>query len=226
MLLATTTSSGSQGIVVLVFFLAIGIASLAGWWKIFTKAEEPGWGAIIPIYNIYLMCKVAKRPAWWTVLFFIPLVNIAISAIVMIDIARAFRRTVGFGIGLWLLSFVFAPMLGFGADEYEFDEYEEDDEDYGSQDWEPEVAQEAPQSQGFNDMMPATVGFASEQQPAQVPAQAYAPAPAAPMAPTPPPAPAVTNLPPAGWFEDPQNPTQFRYWDGATWTNHFHPKQG
>ena len=222
MLLATTTSSGSQGIVVLGFFLALAVASLAGWWKIFAKAEEPGWGAIIPIYNIYLMCKVAKRPVWWTVLFFVPLVNVAISAIVMIDIARAFRRTVGFGIGLLLLSFVFAPMLGFGADEYEFDEYEEYDEDYVSQDWETDVAQEEPLPQGFNDTMPATVGFAGGQQPAQV----YAPVSAAPVPPTPAPAPPRSSLPPAGWFEDPQNPSQFRYWDGASWTNHFHPKQG
>lgn len=28
------------------------------------------------------------------------------------------------------------------------------------------------------------------------------------------------SLPPAGWFADPQNPTQERWWDGTKWTEH------
>ena len=25
---------------------------------------------------------------------------------------------------------------------------------------------------------------------------------------------------PAGWYDDPQNPDNLRYWDGVTWTQH------
>src|SRR4051812_27019284 len=30
----------------------------------------------------------------------------------------------------------------------------------------------------------------------------------------------MTDLPPAGWYADPEDPSQQRYWDGSTWTEH------
>jgi hypothetical protein len=30
-------------------------------------------------------------------------------------------------------------------------------------------------------------------------------------------------LPPAGWYADPANQQQMRYWDGSAWTNHTQP---
>ncbi len=32
------------------------------------------------------------------------------------------------------------------------------------------------------------------------------------------------SLPPADWYADPSDPAALRYWDGATWTSHTHPK--
>ena len=32
-------------------------------------------------------------------------------------------------------------------------------------------------------------------------------------------------LPPAGWHNDPNDPTSIRYWDGFRWTDHRAPKQ-
>ena len=29
---------------------------------------------------------------------------------------------------------------------------------------------------------------------------------------------------PAGWYDDPQDPSQLRYWDGVVWSNHVSPK--
>jgi hypothetical protein len=34
----------------------------------------------------------------------------------------------------------------------------------------------------------------------------------------------MTQTPAAGWFVDPQDVTQFRYWDGAQWTDHRSPR--
>lgn len=51
-------------------------------------------------------------------MFFIPLANVVIGLIIAMDIAKAFSKGPGFGIGLWLLSFVFVPILGFGSAQY------------------------------------------------------------------------------------------------------------
>jgi hypothetical protein len=46
-------------------------------WKVFTKAGQPGWAAIIPIYNIYIMTKIAGKPGIWVLwIFIVPVVNI------------------------------------------------------------------------------------------------------------------------------------------------------
>jgi|SRR5688572_22034302 len=103
-------------LVIMVLFIILVVASM---WKVFTKAGQPGWAAIIPIFNLYIMCKIGGRPGWWVILFFIPIVSIIVTAIVSIDIAKSFGQSVIFGIGLWLLSFIFYPVLGFGSAQYQ-----------------------------------------------------------------------------------------------------------
>jgi len=63
------------------------------------------WLAWIPIANIYLMCKIASRPGWWTILFFIPIVNIVFAIIVWMGIAEARGKTSWLGI-LMIIPFV------------------------------------------------------------------------------------------------------------------------
>ena len=100
-------------------YLAVLVLVLVGGWKIFVKAGKPGWGMIIPIYNSILILEIAGRPLWWIVLMFIPIVNIVVSIIVYIDVAKNFGKDVGFGIGLVFLPFIFVPILGFGDAVYE-----------------------------------------------------------------------------------------------------------
>ena len=98
-------------LVVLVFYIYVQ-------WRIFEKAGLPGWGVIIPIYNIYLTLKVAKRPGWWLILFFIPIVNLIIAIIIPFDIAKNFKKDPLFGAGLLFLGFIFYPVLAFGKAKY------------------------------------------------------------------------------------------------------------
>ena len=56
------------------------------------------WLAWIPIANLYLMCKVAGRSGWWTILFFIPLVNLIFGVIIWMAIARARNQPSWLGI--------------------------------------------------------------------------------------------------------------------------------
>ena len=100
-------------------YVAIVIVIIAGYWKVFEKAGHPGWAAIIPFYNVYIMITIAGKPAWWLLLFLIPVVNLIIAIIVNIEIAQKFGKGAGFGLGMTFLSFIFWPILGFGDDEYQ-----------------------------------------------------------------------------------------------------------
>ena len=67
--------------------------------KIASKTNTPnGWFAWIPILNAILMIQIAKRPVWWIILLFIPLINIVISIIVWMDIAVARNKPNWLGI--------------------------------------------------------------------------------------------------------------------------------
>ena len=104
--------------IVWIIYLAIIVAVIAGWWQIFTKAGEAGWKSIIPVYNFIVILKIVGRDWWWVILMLIPIVNFIILIIVSLDLAKSFGRGTGFGIGLAFLSFIFAPILGFGSDTY------------------------------------------------------------------------------------------------------------
>ena len=65
-------------------YLAICLQTIAR-----KTGTEHGWLAWIPIANAYLMCKVAGKPGWWLLLFFIPIVNIVFMVIVWMGIAEA-----------------------------------------------------------------------------------------------------------------------------------------
>jgi hypothetical protein len=103
---------------IIIIYVAIAVLLIAALWKVFTKADQAGWKSIIPIYNLYITLKIVGRPAWWLILFLIPIVNIVIAFVVYIDLARSFGKGTGFGVGLTLLSFIFVPILGFGAARY------------------------------------------------------------------------------------------------------------
>ena len=94
------------------------VVLIASLWKVFTKAGEPGWAAIIPIYNFIVMLKIAGKPLWWIVLFLIPFVNFIAMILVSIAIAKNFGKGAGFGLGLAFLGFIFFPILGFGSAQY------------------------------------------------------------------------------------------------------------
>lgn len=72
------------------------------------------WLAWIPIANLYLMCKVAGRSGWWTILFFIPLVNLVLGVIIWMEIARARNQPSWMGI-LMIIPIVNLIILGILA---------------------------------------------------------------------------------------------------------------
>jgi len=114
-----STSGNAPGPVFWICEAAFILLIVASMWKVFSKAGQPGWAAIIPIYNIYVMCKVAGRPGWWLLLMLIPFVNLIVAIILNVDIAKRFGKGIGFAIGMILLPFIFWPILGFGSAQYQ-----------------------------------------------------------------------------------------------------------
>jgi uncharacterized membrane protein YhaH (DUF805 family) len=110
---------GIVGMLMMLVWLVLMIAVIAGFWKVFVKAGKPGWACLIPIYNIVVLLQIVGRPIWWLVLLLIPFVGIVVAIIVSIDMAKSFGKGTGFGIGLALLGFIFYPMLGFGDARYQ-----------------------------------------------------------------------------------------------------------
>jgi hypothetical protein len=104
--------------VFIVCWLAVVIFEIAAVWRVFAKAGQPGWAAIIPIYNIYIMTKVAGKPGYWTLLCLIPFVNIVFYIWLMNMISKSFGHDEGFTVGLVLLGIIFWPILGFGRSRY------------------------------------------------------------------------------------------------------------
>lgn len=120
LVLQTGGSGGSgTGIVMLLVWLAVLVAFFAGLWKAFEKAGEPGWAAVVPIYNLYVMIKISGNQWWWLILFFLPLINLIALFKISIDVAKRFGQGMGFGIGLALLGFIFWPLLGFADYRYQ-----------------------------------------------------------------------------------------------------------
>ena len=111
--------AAAGGGIVAIIYLAILIVTIIGCWKAYSKAGQPGWSCIIPIYNMIVWLQICGRPIWWFILLLIPVVNIIIFLIVCIDFAKSFGKGAGYGIGIFLIPFVFQPMIGFGSASYQ-----------------------------------------------------------------------------------------------------------
>lgn len=101
-----------------IIMLAIVLFLVASIWKMFVKAGEPGWAAIVPIYNLVVMLKISGKPVWWIILFLIPGINFIMSILTSLGTAEKFGKSAGFGIGIAFLPFIFLPILGFGSATY------------------------------------------------------------------------------------------------------------
>lgn len=102
----------------LIFYIGIIVLMIAAMWKVFTKAGQPGWAAIIPIYNLYIMTKIAGKPGWWVIMFFLPIVSLIFYIWLTNMISKSFGKEEGFTVGLILLGIIFWPILGFSAAKY------------------------------------------------------------------------------------------------------------
>jgi hypothetical protein len=67
---------GGQEIILIFIVLLIFLLPIIAMWKLFEKANKPGWAVIIPIYNIIVFMEIIGKPWWWLFLWLIPYLNI------------------------------------------------------------------------------------------------------------------------------------------------------
>ena len=81
--------SGTQWII---FFFVIQLLHGLATWKLYVKAGRKAWEAFVPVYNAVLLMKIINRPWWWTILLFLPIVNLIIFPVVWVETARSFGK--------------------------------------------------------------------------------------------------------------------------------------
>jgi hypothetical protein len=102
----------------LIIALHVSMIRYVALWFVFKKAGEPGWAAIIPVYNILIAIKIAGKPWWYILLLLIPIVNIIIGIMILNGISKNFGKGGWFTVGLFFLRVIFLAVLGFGAAQY------------------------------------------------------------------------------------------------------------
>jgi len=94
--------------------LAAAIFMLVCKYKLFVKAGQEGWKAIIPYYGTYVLtCEIAGKDVLTFVLHLVPFVNIYARIVTYMAVAKSYGKDDGFGIGLFFLGIVFWPWLAF-----------------------------------------------------------------------------------------------------------------
>jgi len=106
---------------IIIFSIMVAVVEIVGAWYMFQKAGEPGWAAIIPIYNYLIAIKIAGKPWWYILLMLIPIVNLVIYILILNGLSKNFGKGTGFTVGLFFFRFIFIPILGFGNAVYSGD---------------------------------------------------------------------------------------------------------
>src|SRR6187431_1946201 len=75
-----------------VFFLIVQVIHFLGTWKLYEIAGRKRWEAAIPVYNSIVLMKIIGRPTWWTILLFIPIINLIMFPVIWVETIRSFKK--------------------------------------------------------------------------------------------------------------------------------------
>lgn len=99
--------------------LAFCVFVLVCLWIVFRKAGKPGWAAIVPVYNLYVLFEITWGSGIRFLLLLIPIYNIILGIQTQVRLAKAFGKSGGFAAGLIFLPYIFIPLLAFGGAAYQ-----------------------------------------------------------------------------------------------------------
>ncbi len=75
-----------------IFFLIIQVVHGLGTWKLYIKAGRQAWEAFIPVYNAIILMKIINRSVWWSLLLFLPIINLIMFPVIWVETARSFGK--------------------------------------------------------------------------------------------------------------------------------------
>lgn len=75
-----------------IFFLLVQVVHFIGTWKLYVCASRKAWEAAIPVYNAIVLFKIIGRPTWWTILLFLPIINLILFPVVWVETLRSFGK--------------------------------------------------------------------------------------------------------------------------------------
>jgi len=105
----------------LFLWFAYVVLLLAAGWKMYEKAGQKGWVAVIPFVNFFGLLKIIHKPWWWFILLFIPFVNLVVWILMYSALSKAFGRGLGMTLVLIFLTPIGYLVLGFGDDRYQLE---------------------------------------------------------------------------------------------------------
>lgn len=101
-----------------IFSVAFAVLIVATMTGLFQKMGLAKSGALVPVYNLYLIVKELDFSGLFFISLLIPGVNIVSGFVLCFEIAKRFEKEWSYSLGLLLVPFVFFPMLVFSADQY------------------------------------------------------------------------------------------------------------
>ena len=102
-----------------VFGIVVAVLAVVILYKIFEKAGVEGWKAFIPLYNIFVLYKLTWGNGFMSLLLLVPIVDIVISVMTAIKLAKAFGKGTGFGIGIFFFPVICKGIIAFDESRYE-----------------------------------------------------------------------------------------------------------
>ena len=96
----------------LLFILAIQVVHFLGTFRLYQKAGRKSWEAIVPIYNAIVLMQIIRRPKWWVILLFVPIINLLMFPVIWVETLRSFGRNRSIDTALGILTFglyIFIP---------------------------------------------------------------------------------------------------------------------
>ena len=74
------------------FFLIVQLIHFLGTFQLYKKAGRKSWEAIIPVYNAIVLMQIIRRPKWWVILLFIPIINLMMFPVLWVETLRSFGK--------------------------------------------------------------------------------------------------------------------------------------